>query len=121
MRLALAKACVATYTARPEGDWDRCGAAMALGNALYYAGRFEEAAAVLEKNLAALREHWPDAEEETLATEENLANIHGSLGRVAEALEINRHVFGPRGRRGGSLPGPRASPRRATRRRHRDP
>jgi len=94
-RCALGWACWKTYVGRPEGDWARGAAMMALGNGLYNAKHYEDAFAVKEAELAMLR-RLGDSEENILIVQGNLACTYGELKRLDEALSLRRDVYSRR-------------------------
>ena len=60
---------------------------------MYAAGRFAEALTVFESYLAYQREKLQLSDEDTLGSQENIANCIWQLGRQDEALVIHRRVF----------------------------
>jgi tetratricopeptide (TPR) repeat protein len=89
---ALGWACWSTYVGRPERDWTRRLAMTQLGNGLWEAKRSADALSVYEAELSML---WRlgDSEGNILATQSNLANTYHSLGRLEQALEVERDVY----------------------------
>ena len=63
-----------------------------LGNGLYDADRDEEAFSVFEANLATMRRVGA-SESNILAVQTNLASTYQSLGRIDQALELEREIY----------------------------
>ena len=92
VRCALGWACWKTYLGRPEEDWARRNAMMALGNGLHDARHYEEAVSVREADFATDQRLGAPAEN-MLCTQSNLATTYARLGRLEEALQMDRDVY----------------------------
>jgi len=95
VRGALGWACWKTYVGRPEGDWDRRDAMTLLGLGLAEAKRHDEALSVREAELS-LRRRLGDSEHNILVVQSNLATTYQELGRLEEALLMQRDVYSGR-------------------------
>ena len=89
---ALGWACWKTYVGRPEADLERRFAMTELGLGLKNTGRFEEALPVQEAELA-LRRRLGGDEHNRLISQGNLAGTYRTLGRLEEALQLQRDVY----------------------------
>ena len=92
VRCALGWACWKTCVGRPEGDWVRMSAMRNLGSGLSAAERHADALSVKEAELSMARRFGAD-EECLLAVQINLANTYSNLGRLEEALQLERDVY----------------------------
>ena len=92
VRCALGWACWKTYVGRPEANWARINAMTELGNGLFDAGHHEDALSVGEAELAMAR-RLGVSEEDLLVLQTNLACTYGRLGRLEQALRIERDVY----------------------------
>ena len=89
---ALGWACWKTYVGRPEGDQIRGLAMSALGNGLGTAGHHEDALSVQGAELSLLRRI--DASARSIHNaRSNLAFSYAALGRVDEALRLERDIY----------------------------
>ena len=88
---ALGWACWTTYVGRPETDQVQGMAMTVLGNSLSSARRHEDALVVREAELAI--ERRVGSEGHILVSQSNLANTYYKLGRVEDALRIERDVY----------------------------
>jgi len=95
VRGALGWACWKTYLGRPEADWARGAAMTELGTGLFSAGHHEDALAVREANLS-LKQRLGASEESILITQGNLATTYQQLGRLEEAMLMQRKVYSGR-------------------------
>ena len=95
VRCVLGWACWKTYVGRPEGDWARGAAMTVLGSGLSAAGHDEDALSVKEARLAMMR-RLGAPEKSILGTQSNIANTYHVLGRLEEALQIERDVYAGR-------------------------
>ena len=89
---ALGWACWKTYLGRPETNEARRLAMTALGNGLYGAKHYEDALPVQEAELS-VRQRLGDSANNILAVQGNLAGTYQMLGRLEDALRINRDVY----------------------------
>ena len=89
---ALGWACWKTYVGRPERDQVRCMALRVLGNGLLLADHLEDACSVAEIDLSTLRRIGAP-EDYILVSQNNLAGTYQVVGRVEEALRIQRDVY----------------------------
>jgi len=89
---ALGWACWKTYVGRPETDWARVNALTVLGNGLWAAERHAERLAIVEVQLATQR-RLGISEYPIIVTRSNFANCLHSLGRLDEALAMERDVY----------------------------
>ncbi len=89
---ALGWACWKTYVGRLEQDAARGMAMTELGNGLHDAGRHADALVVGEAELAMAR-RLGASEEDILVLQTNLACTYGRLGRLEQALRIERDVY----------------------------
>ena len=89
---ALSWACWKTYLGRPEEDPTRSKAMNLLGNGLFCVEHYEDALVVREAHLSMLR-RLGDSESNILVVQSNVASTYGTLGRVGEALRIQRDVY----------------------------
>jgi len=92
---ALSWACWKTYLGRPETDAVRSCAMTQLGNGLHEAEHYEDALPVYEAELSTMRRLGAQ-EDSILITQTNLAMTYGQLGRVEQALQIERDVYARR-------------------------
>ena len=81
------------YLGRPETDGYRCTAMAALGNGLRETSRPDEALPVLEANLALMRRYWSRDKGNIFTTQANLASCLADLGRLDEALVLERDIY----------------------------
>ena len=95
VRCALGWACWKTYVDRPETDQVRGLAMSSLGNGLGAAEHHEDALSVREAELSMLR-RLETSEESMLAVQANLAGTYYALGRVEDAILIERDVYAGR-------------------------
>ena len=89
---ALGWACWKTYLGRQETDQVRCMAINVLGLCLHHAKHYEEALSVGEAELAMDR-RLGASEYNILAVQANLAMTYAELGRLEEALSMERDVY----------------------------
>jgi hypothetical protein len=89
---ALGWACWKTYVGRPETDYVLRMAIGNLGNGLNDAGRHEDTLPVQEADLSMLR-RLGAAAEVILVAQSNLATTYQCLGRLQEALLLQRDVY----------------------------
>ncbi len=92
MICALGWACWKTHLSRPETDQVRLLAMTQLGNGLFEADRYEDAAPVREAELAMKLRLGAD-EAKMLVVQGNLASTYGALGRHEETLRMRREVY----------------------------
>ena len=92
VRCALGWACWKTYVGRPEEDWDRIDAMTELGNGLHDAKHHEDELSVREAELSTRRRLGAD-EYELLVAQGNLACTYRSLGRLEDALRLQRDIY----------------------------
>jgi hypothetical protein len=92
---ALGWACWKTYVGRREADWARRLAMSLLGSGLSIAHHDEEALTVKEAELA-MKRRVGASEDSILVTQSNIANTYHVLGRLEEALQIERDVYAGR-------------------------
>jgi len=92
---ALGWACWKTYVGRPEGAQLRSNAMMALGNGLSEADLYEDASSAQEALLAMLR-RGGGSEDQILALLTNLSNTYTKMGRLEQALQMDRDVYNGR-------------------------
>ena len=78
--------------ARPETDYTRRNAINVLGNGLYEANHYEDALSVKEAELSTER-RLGAPEQAILVTQSNLAPTYLALGRLEEALRMQRDVY----------------------------
>ena len=96
VKCALGWACWKTYVGRPETHRLRFKAAMAvLGNGLAAAKRPEDALSVREAHLSTLR-RLGAREGVILAAQSNVAITYQTLGRLEQALSMQRYVYSGR-------------------------
>ena len=100
VRSALSWACWKTYLGRPETDWARTCAMTQLGNALHDAKHYEEALSVKEAVLS-MQQRLGASEKNVLITQGNLACTYELVGRLEEALSMERDVYSGRLRLNG--------------------
>ena len=91
VRFALGCACWKTYLGRREEDWARRFAMRQLGNGLFAAEHYEDALSVRGAELSMLR-RLGDSEHNILDAQSNLATSYYQLGRVENAIRIERDV-----------------------------
>ena len=89
---ALGWACWKTYLSRPEADWARMKSITELGSGLFSANHHEDALSVKEAELA-MRRRVGSSEHNILVVQANLANTYYLVGRLDQALSINRDVY----------------------------
>jgi hypothetical protein len=89
---ALGWACWKTYLGRPETDQARLLAMTALGNGLSSAEKYEDALSVQEAELSMARRVGGSALS-ILDLQTNLADTYRLLGRIEEALLMQRDVY----------------------------
>ena len=92
---ALGWACWKTYVGRPESDPVRMGAMRQVANGLAAVDHDEDALTVEEAQLSLMR-RLDYSEEGLLTMQENLAVSYARLGRVEEALLMQRGVYSGR-------------------------
>ena len=92
---ALGWACWKTYVGRPEGDRNRIPAMNLLGNGLHAATQHEDALSVREAELS-MRQRLGGSEENILSVQGNIAISYQKLGRLEQALQIERDVYSGR-------------------------
>ena len=92
VRCALGWACWKTYLGRPETDSSRQCAMTELGNGLHEADHYEAALSVKEAELS-MERRLGAPEINILDTQSNLAMTYSSLGRLEEALQLERDVY----------------------------
>jgi hypothetical protein len=92
VKCALGWACWKAYVGRPETDTPRKLAISQLGNGLSAAGHDEEALCVKETELSMLR-RFGASENNMLIIQTNLATTYSRLGRLEEALQMDRDVY----------------------------
>ena len=92
---ALGWACWKTYVGRPESDPVRMGAMRQVANGLAAVDHDEDALTVEEAQLSLMR-RLDYSEEGLLTMQENLAVSYARLGRVEEALLMQRDVYSGR-------------------------
>ena len=92
VRCALGWACWKTYLGRAETDEVRSMAMSVLGNGLGSAGRHEDALSVGEAELS-MRRRLGDSESNMLCTQNNLSNSYAELGRLDQALQMDRDIY----------------------------
>jgi tetratricopeptide (TPR) repeat protein len=95
VRCALGWACWKAYVGRPETDGARRMAITQLGNGLFNAKHYEDAASVMEAQLSMLR-RLGESEEAMLLVQGNLAGTYQALGRLEEALSMRQEVYSGR-------------------------
>ena len=97
VRCALGWACWKAYVGRPDADQVRLDAMTMLGNGLHEAGDYEDALSVQEADLAT-RQRLGDSEdrESLLVVQGNLACTYYAVGRLEEALSLERDVYSER-------------------------
>ena len=100
VRCALGWACWKTYLGRPEADWARRLSMTQLGNGLYDAKQYEEASSVMEAELSKMR-RLGAPEWSLLSMQENLAITYARLGRLEQALFMQRDIYSGRVRLNG--------------------
>ena len=89
---ALGWACWKTYLGRPETDWVRGMAMTHLGAGLFNAEHYEEALSVKEAVLS-MQQRLGASENDILVSQTNLANTYHALGRLEQALQLERDVY----------------------------
>jgi hypothetical protein len=89
---ALGWACWKTYLGRPETDRPRLMAMNWLGNGLLAVGHNEDALSVQETELA-MKRRLGLSEASIFVAQSNLARTYMALGRVEEALQLERDVY----------------------------
>mmetsp|Transcript_12046 Transcript_12046/g.33360 ORF Transcript_12046/g.33360 Transcript_12046/m.33360 type:complete len:382 (+) Transcript_12046:57-1202(+) len=89
---ALGWACWKTYLGRPEDDWARGAAMTRLGNGLHDAEHHEDALAVREAEFSITRRVGASGID-ILVSQTNLANSYHALGRMEQALQLERGVY----------------------------
>ena len=89
---ALGWACWKTYLGRPETDRPRLMAMNWLGNGLLAVGHNEDALSVQETELA-MKRRLGISEASIFVAQSNLARTYLALGRVEEALQLERDVY----------------------------
>ncbi len=89
---ALGWACWKTYLGRPEADWARRMAMNQLANGLAVAEYHEDSLSVREAELAT-EERLGASPLRTLVTRGNLALSYYHLGRIEDALRLQREVY----------------------------
>ena len=92
VKCALGWACWKTYVGRPEADAIRLSAMFLLGTGLADAKHYEDALSVDETKVALMR-RLGASEYDILIAQGNLAGSYGTLGRLEEALRIQRDVY----------------------------
>ena len=89
---ALGWACWKTYVSRPEADRCRRMAMTLLGNGLMRAHHHKDALSVQETELA-MKRRLGISEASIFVAQSNLARTYLALGRVEEALQLERDVY----------------------------
>ena len=92
---ALGWACWKTYVGRREADWARRLAMSLLGSGLSDAHHDEDALSVKESRVGYAAARWRTRRQHS-ARRSNLANTYHVLGRLEEALQIERDVYAGR-------------------------
>ena len=92
VKCALGWACWKTYVGRPEADRVQSSALGLLGVGLSNAKHHEAALSVEEANLAMMRRIGAP-EYSILVAQSNIAVTYGTLGRLEEALQMQRDVY----------------------------
>ncbi len=95
VRCALGWASWKTYCSRPETDTFRRSAMTDLGNGLYAAGLHEDELIVREAELSTLRRVGVH-EHHILVAQSNLSSTYARLGRLEEAMQMDRNVYSGR-------------------------
>ena len=95
VKCALGWACWKTYLGRPEADWACRGAITELGNGLTDARRYEDALPVFEAKLS-MERRLGGSDEYILVAQNNLARTYSALGRMQDALRMERDVYSGR-------------------------
>ena len=95
VRCALGWACWKTYVGRPETDSLRQIAMRVLGIGLCTAGHKENALTVQQAELS-MRRRLGASEDQMLVVQTNLAATYEMLGRLDEALSLQRDVYSGR-------------------------
>ena len=94
VRCALGWACWKTFVGRPEMDPTRQLALCLLGKGLSAGGHYEDALVVQEAELATGRRvGTSENANHMLIIKSNLAKTYSSLGRLEEALQLERDVY----------------------------
>jgi tetratricopeptide (TPR) repeat protein len=93
MQLGLARAEVASFASRTEGDWHRLGAANGLTAALYEMGQYTEALSLGVATLATARQALGDEDQVTLNAMMGLAAVHSTMGNHALALPLETEAL----------------------------
>ena len=89
---AVGWACWKTYVGRPETDWPRQGAINVLGSGLDAAKHHEDALSVREAELARLRRLGASTSN-ILVVQTNLALTYQHLGRLEQAMQMQKDVY----------------------------
>ena len=89
---ALGWACWKTYLGRPETDHARQSAMNLLAGGLYSTDSYEDALSVMEADLS-MKRRLGASERNILAMQGNLASTYQRVGRLEDAVRINRDVY----------------------------
>ena len=89
---AVGWACWKTYVGRSDDDWNRGAAMNVLGNELSGANHQEDALSVREAELARLR-RLGAPEHHILVVQTNLALTYQHLGRLEQAMQMQKDVY----------------------------
>ena len=92
MKCALGWACWKTYVGRLESDRLLSSAMRLLGNGLFAAEHYEDAASVQETDFSIAR-RLGAPERDILAMQSNLASTYQRLGRLEDVLRMRRDVY----------------------------
>jgi len=92
---ALGWACWKTYVGRPEADEVRGFAMSVLGSGLSAAGHHADALSVHEATLA-MERRLGASETTILDVQSNLSNTYSNLGRLEQALQMDRDIYSGR-------------------------
>ena len=92
VRCALGWACWKTYVGRPETDVFCSNAMKLLGNGLTAVANYEDALSVQEAAFSLQRRHGA-SEDTLLDVQNNLAGTYYILGRLEQALSLQRDVY----------------------------
>ena len=92
VRCALGWACWKTYVGRPETDALRVDAMTVLGSGLSAAGHHKDALSVREAELST-KLRLGVSGQNILVSQTNLANSYHVLGRLEQALQLERDVY----------------------------
>ena len=92
VQCALGWACWKTFVGRPETDGARSSAMSALGNGLGAAQHDEDALSVKLADLATRRRRG-ESESNILCVQTNISNTYVYLGRLGQALQMDRDIY----------------------------